>query len=138
MSEQRRERVKKMQIAIVGFKRKLRDEVEFNLKEYLKEGGEIELCQYDTAERLEPVPQDVCAIFAIVDNAESANCLWSVVLWGEGRPVVVVSNHPQYAITGIRLQVKDYILFPLIEEDMREAISRAGLEVSPVADYRIV
>jgi two-component SAPR family response regulator len=127
-----------MQIAIVGFKSKLRDHVENSLKYYLKDGGGINICQYDTPELIRPIPRDVCAIFVIVDNAESANCLWPVVNWGEGRPVVIVSNHPQYAITGIKVKVKDYILFPLTEDDMREAISRVGLEVKPDEDYRIV
>jgi hypothetical protein len=69
-------------------------------------------------------------VFVIVDSAVALHTLSSVVGWGGDRPVVIVSDHPQYAIEGVRLQVKHYLLFPLTEKDMREALPRLGLGVT--------
>jgi DNA-binding NarL/FixJ family response regulator len=118
-----------MKIAIVGQKRKLRDEVESKIKEYVPEGRGVGVCQYETDKREAAIPPDICALFVIVDSASALRSLPSVVGWGGSRPVVIVSDHPQYAIEGVRLQVKHYLLFPLTPKDMREAIPRLGLGV---------
>jgi hypothetical protein len=116
-----------MRIAIVGHKRKLRDEVESKIREHISEDRGVGVCQYETDKREAAIPQDIYALFVIVDSAAALRSLPSVVGWGGDRPVVIVSDHPQYAIEGVRLQVKHYLLFPLTLADMREAIPRLGL-----------
>jgi hypothetical protein len=118
-----------MKIAIIGHKKRLRDEVESKIKEYLHGSRGVGVCQYETDKREKAIPPDICALFVIVDSAASLRSLPAVVGWGGDRPVVIVSDHPQYAIEGVRLQVKHYLLFPLTEKDMREALPRLGLEV---------
>jgi hypothetical protein len=69
----------RMQIAILGYRRNLRDEVESCIRDCLNDDSNITL--------------------------------------------------RQYALEGIRLQVRHYLLFPLTEQDMREALTRIGIEV---------
>ncbi|MDR1703466.1 MAG: hypothetical protein LBS19_02105 [Clostridiales bacterium] len=129
-----------MQIAIVGFNSKLCGDVERFINAIIKEDSEIVLNRHDIEKRVKPIPQDVCAVFVVVDSIKAMNWLHSIASWSEGRPVVVVSNHPQYAIEGIRHQVKHYLLFPLVDKDMREAMNRAGLseEVKPIEKYSYI
>jgi hypothetical protein len=125
------------QIAILGFRRKLRDEVEQSISDCLEDAG-ITLQKYHLDEPVyNPVPPGIIAAFVIVDSASAAGALRSVSGWSENLPVVVVSNHPQYALEGIRTQVRHYILFPLTNKDMREALTRVGIEVKPL-DKNIV
>jgi hypothetical protein len=126
-----------MQIAIIGLNPKLCDDAERGIRDILKEDSEIVINRHDIEKRVKPIPQDVYALFVIVDSIKAMNWLPAIVGWAEGRPVVIVSDNPQYAMEGLRLQVKHYILFPLVEKDMREAMSRAGLssEVRPFETY---
>ncbi len=120
-----------MEIAVLGYRRELRNEVERYLRAYLDADGAPTTRQYGLDEPVyNAAPQDIVAAFVIVDDAKALSSLRKVAAWGENLPVVVVSNHPQYAMEGIRLQVRHYLLFPLTDADMREALSRIGMEVS--------
>jgi DNA-binding NarL/FixJ family response regulator len=122
-----------MQIAILGYRRNLREEVERLILTCMVPSSDIILCKYGMDEPSHnPAPPDVGAAFVIVDDAQALISLRTVARWGENLPVVIVSNDPQYALEGIRLQVRHYLLFPLTEKDMREALPRIGLEAKPV------
>lgn len=121
-----------MEIAILGYRREMRDEVERHIRGCLGENSPFILRQYGMDEpKYNPVPPDTAAAFVIVDDARALESLRKAADWGERLPLVIVSNHPQYALEGIRLQVKHYLLFPLVEEDMREALRRVEKEVAP-------
>jgi len=119
-----------MQIAIFGNRRSHRDEVERYIRKCLGEDSPYELRQYNLEEpRFNPTPEGLAAAFVIVEDVLALNELRTVTGWSKELPVVIVSDDPQYALEGIRCQVKSYILFPLVEQDVREALRGMGLEV---------
>ncbi|HHV12892.1 MAG TPA: hypothetical protein GXX75_21690 [Clostridiales bacterium] len=119
-----------MEIAILGYQRKRRDDVEGNLRACLGEDSPVLLRQYGMEEPLyNPAPEQIAVVFIIVDDARALTAAKKAAEWGKDLPLVMVSNHPQYAMEGIRLKVRHYILFPLEQEDIREALQRVGLGV---------
>jgi len=120
-----------MEIAILGYRRERRDEVEEALRFCLGRDAPIRLRQYGMEEPLyNPAPEETAAVFVIVDDAKALIAANKAAQWGKSLPLVIVSNHPQYAMEGIRLKVRHYILFPLEQEDIRESLRRIGLEVA--------
>lgn len=118
-----------MQIAILGYQRSLRDEVERHIRSCLDENSVFIIRQYGLDEPMyNPAPPDLAAVFAIVDDAGAIEALRKVVNWGDSLPLVIVSNHPEYALEGIRLMARHYLLFPLTEPEVREALCRAEIE----------
>lgn len=121
-----------MQIAILGSRRNLRDEVERQVRACLAEGSPLILRQYGMDEpRYNAAPAELAAAFVIIDDAKALDSLRTVAGWGENLPLTIVSNHPQYALEGVRLQARHYLLLPLEQRDVREALLRMGLEVKP-------
>lgn len=117
-----------MEIAILGYRRDRRDEVEKHLCACLGPNPRLLPRQYGMEEpACNPAPPDTAAAFVIVDDARALSTARQVARWGSDFPVVFVSTHPQYALEGIRLMVRHYLLFPLEDEDIREALRRAGL-----------
>jgi hypothetical protein len=80
----RKESVIKMQIAIIGLKPKLCDDVERCIENILKESSEIVISRYDIEKRVKPIPQDVCALFVIIDSIKA---MTRAGLSSEVRPV---------------------------------------------------
>lgn len=120
-----------MEIAILGYRRERRDEVEEGLRFCLGRDSPILLRQYGMEEPLyNDVPKETVAAFIIVEDAKALITANKAAQREKNLPLVIVSNHPQYAVEGIRLQVRHYILFPLEQEDIREALRRIGLEVT--------
>ncbi len=120
-----------MEIAILGYRRERRDEVEAQLRACLGRASLILLRQYGMDEPLyNLMPKETAAVFLIVDDAKALTAAKKAAEWGGDLPLVMVSNHPQYALEGIRLKVRHYILFPLEQADVREALRRAGLEAA--------
>ena len=118
-----------MEIAILGYRRNLREDVARQIIACLEKTADITLRQYGLDEPIyNPMPPETGAAFVIVDDAKALHSLRTVARWGN-LPLIIVSNHPQYAMEGIRLQVRHYLLFPLTEPDVSEALKRIGVEV---------
>jgi len=127
-SRKKRRRTSETQIAIFGSRREHREEVERHILACLGESDAIVLRQYGMDEpRCNPALPNLAAAFVIMSNAKQLSDLRIVAGWGKELPVVIVSDHPQYALEGIRLQVRHYILLPLVEKDVREALLRVGI-----------
>jgi|GEM_PF-1770996 len=124
-------RTNEMQIAIFGDRLVRRNELESLIRSCLGERGEIDVWQYGMSEPgYNPAPPGIAAAFVIVEDALALDTVREVTNWGKELPelpVVIASNDPGYALAGIRRQVTYYILFPLVEKDVREALHRMGL-----------
>jgi len=124
-------RTKEMQIAILGDRLLRRNELESLIRSCLGEHSEIDVNQYGMSEPgYNPAPPGIAAAFVIVEDALALDTVREVTNWGRELPelpVVIASNDPGYALAGIRCQVTYYILFPLVEKDVREALHRVGL-----------
>ena len=117
-----------MNIAIVGYEKERRDNLETHLRACLEQDADVNITQYEMNKEhinLErpPVP---CAVFVIIDEETALLDAKKVSSWGKGFPMVMVATHPQYAIEGIRQKVKHYILFPLDRGEITEALKRTG------------
>lgn len=119
-----------MQIAVFGTKRLRREELEALIRSCLTDNSELEVCQYSMEEPIyNQAPPDISAAFVIVDDANALKSLRTVARWVKDLPLAIVSDSPEFALEGVRLQVRHYLLFPLRTEDVREAMLRMGLEV---------
>jgi Response regulator containing CheY-like receiver domain and AraC-type DNA-binding domain len=118
-----------MEIAILGYRRELRNELEAQLRICLGDDTRYTPKQYGMDEPVynRDPPEDTAAAFVIIDDARALNVAGAVANWGEDFPVVMAATGPQYALEGIRLKVKHYILYPLEQKDMREALVRTGV-----------
>ena len=125
-----------MEISILGYRRKMHEDVQRSILECLEDTADITLRQYGLDEpAYNPAPPEVGAAFVIIDDAKALNALRKVSGWGENLSVVIVSNHPQYALEGIRLQVRDYLLFPLTGPEMGEALRRIGFKTKSEVNF---
>jgi len=121
-------RTKEMQVAILGDRLARRNELESHILSCLGERSKIDVCQYGMSEPgYNPAPPGIAAAFVIVEDALALGTVRDVTSWGKELPVVIASDDPGYALAGIRRQVTYYILFPLVEKDVREALRRIGL-----------
>lgn len=119
-----------MQIAVFGTKRLRREELEALIRSCLTDNSELEVCQYSMEEPIyNQAPPDISTAFVIVDDANALKSLRTVARWVKDLPLAIVSDSPEFALEGVRLQVRHYLLFPLRTEDVREAMLRMGLEV---------
>ena len=118
-----------MDIAIFGRNQRLRDNLENGLRACLGSNSTVSVRQYEMSPRdiLNERPPKPSAVFLIIDNAYALADAESVVEWGEGYPMVMAASSPEYALDGIRKKVKYYVLFPVDEGELREALLRTGV-----------
>lgn len=70
--------------------------------------------------------REPAAAFVLVNNMHGLQCLRKIAEMYRA-PVVVVSSSPDYALEGIRCDVQDYIIPPIWENDLRQALRRLGI-----------
>ena len=87
---------------------------------------EILTCQFDDIFRDSP-PRGVDAAFVCVDNMRALEGARKLHLLGI--PMIVLSDSPDYAMEGIRLEVRHYIIRPVTEPEIRAALRRLGIPV---------
>lgn len=88
-------------------------------------GGEVGVIRYGLDDPLyTPPDSDTSAVFAFVDNMKSLTAARKIALWDTDMPLVFVCKDPGYALEGIRLNVRDYLLQPLRASDVNEAVNR--------------
>lgn len=73
------------------------------------------------------VPGDLRAAFVIVDNMRALECARK--LSRNNIPLALVSGSPDYAMEGIRLDVRHYIIRPVGRDDVKTALTRLGLDM---------
>ena len=119
-----------MDILILGSNQNRRDDLEEWIRECLDD-AEMEAKIVNCPEPRETItyerPAPPSATFIVIDGESALLYARVVESWGDGYPMVMAATHPQYAIEGIRRKVKHYILFPLEEKDIREALVRTGV-----------
>lgn len=74
---------------------------------------------------LRPCHPSPAAAFVLVDNMHGLLCLRKVAELYTS-PVVVVSSSPDFALEGIRYHVRDYLIPPILENDLHRALWRLG------------
>ena len=124
-------RVSYMEIAILGYRRELRNELEAQLRICLGENARYTPKQYGMDEPVynRDPPEDTAAAFIIIDDARALHVAGAVANWGKNFPIAFAATGPQYALEGIRLRVKHYILYPLEQKDIRETLIRMGVTI---------
>jgi len=118
-----------MEISIIGYRAHLRDELEAQLRMFLGDNCPIALRQYpiEPSDCRADKPEDAIAAFVVIDEVWAINAAEQAVHWAEDFPVVMAATHPQYAIEAIRMKARHYILFPLEQAEIGEALRRAGV-----------
>lgn len=118
-----------MDIVIFGEDENRRNELQSNLRAYLGESSPVNISQIDTSgDRycLEQ-PPNPSVMFFIIDKSGMLLYSEKASKWGADYPLVMAATHPQYAFEGIRQRVCHYILFPLEQAEIEEALKRTGV-----------
>ena len=119
-----------MDILTLGFDQKRRTDLEEWISECL-EDAEIEANIVNCGASPEVIvynkPTQPMISFIVIDREDALHYAQIVESWGEEYPIVMAATHPKYAIEGIRMKVKNYILFPIEEKDICESLKRTGV-----------
>ena len=79
-------------------------------------------------------PAETDAIFAYVRDMRSLEGVRKLSRYGI--PTVIVSQSPDFAMEGIRLGVRHYLIEPLAEPELITALTRLGLYDGPRTERR--
>ena len=119
-----------MDILILGFDQSRRADLEVWIGECLEDAemeSKIVNCGVSPEVILYDKPAPPSVTFIVIDSEDALHYARTVESWGEEYPMVMAATHPKYAIEGIRMKVKNYILFPIEEKDILESLKRTGV-----------
>lgn len=88
------------------------------------ENAEVLICEFEEIFYGNP-PQNTDAAFVCIEDMRSLEGARKLHLLGI--PLVVVSDSPDYAMEGIRLGVRHYIIRPVSEPEIQTALRRLGI-----------
>ena len=74
---------------------------------------------------LDRAPEDMDAAFICVDNMRALEVVRKLARLHV--PMAIISGSPDYAMEGIRLDVRHYIIRPAERADVRAALERLGM-----------
>lgn len=77
--------------------------------------------------RQEGLPRDTAAAFALVDDMHDLLALRAVAGLYPALPMAVISHSPDFALDAIRQGARDYLVRPVMREELDRAIRRVGL-----------
>ena len=112
---------------IVVFSRDVGGEEAKELAALLREfvdNAEILICAFDEV-FLNRAPEGVNAAFVCVDSMRALEGARKLVRLRV--PMVFISGSPDYAMEGIRLNVRHYIIRPVERADVQTALERLGI-----------
>ena len=115
-----------MEIAILSYRRKLRDELEAQLRICLGDCAQHRIKQFSLGYA---PPDNTAAAFIIIDGERALHIASSAANLGGKFPVAMAATHPRYALSGTRLNVKHYILYPLEPKNIRETLLQMGVPI---------
>ena len=90
----------------------------------LVDGAEILSCGFNEV-FLDCAPEDMDAAFICVDNMRALEVVRKLARLHV--PMAIISGSPDYAMEGIRLDVRHYIIRPAERADVRAALERLGM-----------
>ncbi|MDL2237295.1 hypothetical protein LJC56_05640 [Christensenellaceae bacterium OttesenSCG-928-K19] len=88
---------------------------------------ELICCDLDSLRR-QPLPREIAAAFVFVKDMHGLVVLRAMTGLYPATPVTVISKNPDFALEAIRQGARDYLLFPVVYEELSRAIGRMGLK----------
>ena len=115
-----------MNIAIIGGSEAKRAELEQMILSNSNRSKAYSIVCYEFIEDEQIyVNSKVSVAFIFVENSKILHRIKEFIDGNEKVSIVVVSNRPEYALESIRLNIKYYLLYPLEQYEVLEALKRS-------------